>query len=212
MNSYRTIGESGQAEIMIQKSRFLTFVYPVTSEADCQTYLSQIKKKYYDATHHCSAYIIGLDQDCQKANDDGEPSGTAGRPILEILKKQALTNILVIVTRYFGGTKLGANGLIRAYGKSTLAGLAASTIVEKRLFYRYHLQFTYDLQGILENKLRQNNYLIESRQFSSDVSFHILIEENQKEAFYELIREATAGQAKISAVGQTYGTLPASLL
>lgn len=212
MNSYRTIGEPGQAEIMIQKSRFITAVYAVTSEEECQTYLNQIKKKYYDATHHCSAYILGIDQEYQKSNDDGEPSGTAGRPILEILKKQALTDTLVIVTRYFGGTKLGANGLIRAYGKSALAGLAASSIVEKRLFYRYHLQFTYDLQGMIENKLRQNHYVIEDRQFSSDVTFHILIEESQKTAFYELVRESSAGQAKVSEAGQTYGTLPSSLL
>src|SRR5690625_617238 len=119
LTKYYTVKKSGSTQLMIQKSRFIGYIKRVETEEAAQEFINSIKKKHYDATHNCSAYIIGEHDQIQKANDDGEPSGTAGVPMLEVLKKQNLKDTAVIVTRYFGGIKLGAGGLIRAYGSTT---------------------------------------------------------------------------------------------
>src|SRR5699024_5195396 len=119
LTEYYTIKGEGSHEVIIQKSRFIGYVKRVVTEEEAQSFIQTIKKKHHDATHNCSAYIIGDHDQIQKANDDGEPSGTAGVPMLEVLKRQTLKNTAVVVTRYFGGTKLGAGGLIRAYGSTT---------------------------------------------------------------------------------------------
>ncbi len=123
LSHYYTVKESGTHEITIQRSRFIAHISRAETESEAQEFIQAIKKKYWDATHNCSAYLIGENDQIQKANDDGEPSGTAGVPILEVLKKRKLKDTVVVVTRYFGGIKLGAGGLIRAYGKSTSEGL-----------------------------------------------------------------------------------------
>ena len=123
---YFTVKGYGEHEIIIEKSRFICYVSRATTEEEAQSFIQNIKKKHWDATHNCSAYLIGAHDQIQKANDDGEPSGTAGVPMLEVLKKRKLKDTVVVVTRYFGGIKLGAGGLIRAYSKST-SELASST-------------------------------------------------------------------------------------
>src|SRR5699024_7098601 len=119
LSKYYTVKYKGADEVVIQKSRFIGYVKRVESEEEAQNFIQEIKKKHHDATHNCSAYVIGENDQIQKANDDGEPSGTAGIPILEVIKKQHLKDTAVVVTRYFGGIKLGAGGLIRAYGGTT---------------------------------------------------------------------------------------------
>src|SRR5690625_4457046 len=119
IENYYTVKKEGSVQMTIQKSRFIGYVKRVETEEDAQDFIQEIKKKHHDATHNCSAYIIGEHDQIQKANDDGEPSGTAGIPMLEVLKKQKLKDTAVVVTRYFGGIKLGAGGLIRAYGNTT---------------------------------------------------------------------------------------------
>src|SRR5699024_1453395 len=119
LSSYFTVKKEGSAEVMIKKSQFIGYVKRVETEEDAQAFIQSIKKKHHDATHNCSAYMVGEHDQIQKANDDGEPSGTAGVPILEVLKKKGLKDTAVVVTRYFGGIKLGAGGLIRAYGGTT---------------------------------------------------------------------------------------------
>src|SRR5699024_745979 len=119
LTKYYTIKQAGSHEILIQKSRFIGYVERVTTEEEAQSFIQKIKKKHHDATHNCSAYIIGDRDQIQKANDDGEPGGTAGIPMLEVLKRMSLKNCAVVVTRYFGGIKLGAGGLIRAYSTTT---------------------------------------------------------------------------------------------
>src|SRR5690625_6094223 len=118
LHEYFTVKHSGEDQLMIQKSRLIGYVRRVETEDEAHEFINEIKKKHYDATHNCSAYIIGENDQIQKANDDGEPSGTAGIPMLEVLKRQHLKDTAVVVTRYFGGVKLGAGGLIRAYGRS----------------------------------------------------------------------------------------------
>ena len=133
LTKYYTVNKSGSAQLVIQKSRFIGYIKRVETEEAAQKFIDTIKKKHYDATHNCSAYIIGEHDQIQKANDDGEPSGTAGVPILEVLKKQNLKDTAVVVTRYFGGIKLGAGGLIRAYGSTTSKAIKATGIVQRQL-------------------------------------------------------------------------------
>ncbi len=118
--SYFTVKQRGEHEIVIQKSRFIAHFARVETEEEAQDFIQEIKKQHWSATHNCSAYLIGEQDQIQKANDDGEPSGTAGVPMLEVLKKRELKDTVVVVTRYFGGIKLGAGGLIRAYGEGQL--------------------------------------------------------------------------------------------
>ena len=147
-NTYRTVQGYGQAEVEINKSRFIAYVNRAESEEEAIAFLERIRKQHWDATHNCAAYIVGENEEHQKANDDGEPSGTAGRPILEVIKRSALTDTIIIVTRYFGGIKLGTGGLIRAYGKSAVVGLEAAGIVERQLHTRMTATIDYSLLGV----------------------------------------------------------------
>ncbi|MDP4171543.1 MAG: YigZ family protein, partial [Bacillota bacterium] len=131
--SYYTVKMAGEHEIIIDKSRFIAHIARAETEEQAQEFIQRIKKEHLDATHNCSAYLIGENDLIQKANDDGEPSGTAGVPMLEVLKKRKLKDTVVVVTRYFGGIKLGAGGLIRAYGKSVSEGINEVGIVERTL-------------------------------------------------------------------------------
>ena len=132
---YKTIKGYGESEIVISKSRFITYIDRAETEEEALRFIEKIKKMHSTATHNCSCYIIGEHDHIQKANDDGEPSGTAGVPMLEVLKKQGLKDTVVVVTRYFGGIKLGGGGLIRAYGKATTEGITAAQVVERKLHY-----------------------------------------------------------------------------
>src|SRR4051812_12640481 len=158
--SYYTVKGNGEHEIVIQKSRFIAHINRATTEEEAQAFIQKIKKQNWDATHNCSAYLIGENDHIQKANDDGEPSGTAGVPILEVLKKKHLKDTVVVITRYFGGIKLGAGGLIRAYGKSTSEGLQATGIVERKLMRVMHTKIDYTWLGKVENELRSSIYQI----------------------------------------------------
>ena len=153
---YFTVKEHGEHEIVIQKSRFIAHVARVETEEAAQTFIQDIKKEHWNASHNCSAYLIGENNQIQKANDDGEPGGTAGVPMLEVLKKRDLKDTVVVVTRYFGGIKLGAGGLIRAYGKSTSEGINAVGVVERKLMTVMHTKIDYTWLGKIENELRSS--------------------------------------------------------
>ena len=130
MKSYRTIQGTAEAAYEIQKSRFLTHVSHAASEEEARAFIQARKKEFFDARHNCSAYVLGAEGAKQKSNDDGEPGGTAGNPMLEAIKQQGLTDVVVVVTRYFGGIKLGAGGLIRAYHHSAMLGLSVAVTDE----------------------------------------------------------------------------------
>jgi len=132
-NGYRVVYKGGEGEIVEKKSRFIATVSPVESEEEAVTFINEMKKKYWDARHNCSAFVIGSRQEMTRCSDDGEPAQTAGRPMLDVLLREGITNAAVVVTRYFGGVLLGTGGLVRAYQSATQAGLAASQIIEKRL-------------------------------------------------------------------------------
>ncbi|GAJ97521.1 protein co-occurring with transport systems [Geomicrobium sp. JCM 19055] len=171
LNSYYTIKKTGQAEQTIQKSRFITHMKRVTTENDAKEFIETIKKEHWNATHNCSAYVIGENDEVQKANDDGEPSGTAGVPMLNVLLKQKLKDTVVVVTRYFGGIKLGAGGLIRAYGSSVSVGIEEIGAVERSLMQHYEVTCSYELLGKIENELRQSTYTLIDINYAENVTF-----------------------------------------
>ena len=174
-SDYITVKSFGESEIVIQKSRFLTYVKRVETEEEALSFIQDIKKMHHTATHNCSAYIIGEHDQIQKANDDGEPSGTAGFPMLEVLKKQGLKDTAVVVTRYFGGIKLGGGGLIRAYGRATTEGISATGIVERKLHRLMKVAIDYTWLGKVENEARQSPYPLKEILYEEDVSLLLYV-------------------------------------
>lgn len=210
---YRTVTSYGECEIEINKSRFIAYVERVESEAAAQAFIEQISKKHWNATHNCSAYVVGPNDQYQKANDDGEPSGTAGKPILECLKKNGLRDTVVVVTRYFGGIKLGAGGLIRAYGKSAASGLAAAGVVERVLHNRLTVEIDYSQLGAVENQLRLAGYTIADKQFTHVITLVVLVTGEAEAVLRQNLSDWTAGTACVREAGQEYVELvPGDLL
>ncbi|PZX08279.1 putative YigZ family protein [Psychrobacillus insolitus] len=203
-NNYRTVKSYGESEIIIQKSQFITYVNRAESEKEAQDFIQTIKQNHRDATHNCSAYIIGEHDQIQKANDDGEPSGTAGFPMLEVLKKQGLKDTVVVVTRYFGGIKLGGGGLIRAYGKATTEGIDAAKVVERKLHNLIKISIDYTWLGKVENEVRNSEYPLKEINYAELVEVFVYSEVENQTKFAEWITEITNGQAKIDIVEKEF--------
>ncbi|MBT2666628.1 YigZ family protein [Bacillus sp. ISL-4] len=197
LTQYLTVVGRGEHEIVIEKSRFISHIARVETEDAAQAFIQEIKKKHKDATHNCSAYMIGEQNQIQKALDDGEPSGTAGVPILEVLKKKELKDTAVVVTRYFGGIKLGAGGLIRAYSKATSEGINTTGVVVRKLMRVISTTVDYTWLGKLENELRSSIYQIKEIQYLDQVNILVYVEETQKETYTAWITELTNGRGHI---------------
>ncbi|MCA1065364.1 YigZ family protein [Rossellomorea sp. AcN35-11] len=197
LHHYHTVKGSGEHEITIERSRFITYVNRAETEEEAQEFIADIKKKHWDANHNCSAYMIGENNLIQKANDDGEPSGTAGVPMLEVLKKRDLKDTVVVVTRYFGGIKLGAGGLIRAYGRATSEGLNATGIVERSLMRIMKATIDYTWLGKVENEIRSSRFQLKDIHYLEAVEVEVYVEEANKTSFTEWMTELTNGQADI---------------
>lgn len=195
-------------ELFIQKSRFIGYVQRVETEDEAKKFIQEIKKKHYDATHNCSAYMIGEHDEIQKANDDGEPSGTAGIPILEVIKKLQLKDTAVVVTRYFGGIKLGAGGLIRAYGKTAKKAIHTTGIVQRERMQGFSIVIDYTFLGKLENELHQSNHIVESVKYLDKVHFYVFVKMDQVEAFRKWIVDLTSDQALVTNTGSKYAEIP----
>lgn len=202
INQYFTIKEDGIHEIEIKKSRFICYLYRVTDEEMAKTYIQQIKKEHWKANHNCSAFILGDHGDIQRSSDDGEPSGTAGIPMLEVLKKNQLINVLAVVTRYFGGTKLGAGGLIRAYSSAVSDALQTIGIVEGRLQKEVTVTINYPQLGKLQNFLEQQHYTIKDTQFSEKIDVLCLVDETEVASFQAAIVDLLNAQVDF-AEGET---------
>ncbi len=195
--NYLSVKNEGQHEIVIEKSRFIAHIARATTEEKAQAFIQKIKKEHNSATHNCSAYLIGETDNIQKANDDGEPSGTAGVPMLEVLKKRELKDTVAVVTRYFGGIKLGAGGLIRAYGKSVSEGLNHIGIVERQLQQIVHITVDYTLLGKMENELRNSVYPIKEMNYMEKVEIQIYVPIKEKETFKDWIIDLSNAQSEI---------------
>jgi uncharacterized YigZ family protein len=198
LHYYNTVKGYGENEINIERSRFIAYVNRAETEEEAQAFIADIKKKHWDANHNCSAYMIGENNLIQKANDDGEPSGTAGVPMLEVLKKRGLKDTVVVVTRYFGGIKLGAGGLIRAYGRATSEGLNATGIVERKLMRIMKTKIDYTWLGKVENEVRSSHYQLKEIQYLEAVEVEVYVEEASKQSFHDWMTELTNGQGDIT--------------
>lgn len=193
LEKYITIAGNGEAEINEKKSRFIASVFPVQTQEEADEILTKIRKKYWDATHNCYAYQIGERNEIQRCSDDGEPQGTAGKPILDVLKGQDIKNTLIIVTRYFGGTLLGTGGLVRAYGKGAKAGIEAAGLIEKMKVCLFTLEMTYPLSGKVQYLLNDQQYIIRQVDYTEVVRFVVEVEAGCEETFVEwMINETNA--------------------
>ncbi len=207
--TFWTVGGQGEIEIIINRSRFIGRVFPIEDEDDALLYLEQIREKYPDATHHCYAYVLGRGSNIQRFNDDGEPGGTAGMPILQVILQQEIENVLVVVTRYFGGIKLGAGGLVRAYSKAAAEALQKAGKVEMTISNQVTISVDYGLWGNLEYFLRQQGIPILGVDYQENVTVKV-ITWMEWQNFANMIIELTNGKANCQFLDQVYYSWPKS--
>jgi uncharacterized YigZ family protein len=198
LEKYKTVRQQSSAEIVIKKSRFIGYAKPVESEEEAVAFINEIKQLHKQATHNCSAYMVGERDQFQKASDDGEPSGTAGKPILEVIKHKGIKNVAVVVTRYFGGIMLGAGGLVRAYTDGAVAGIEAADEIVNVLHREVFVDVDYTWYGKLENELHGKGTRVGGTDFTDRVIVRCLPKAPEAEAFIAWITDLTQGQAVIA--------------
>ena len=192
---YKTVYRGGEGEITEKKSRFIANVVPVSSEEEAEEFIESMKKKYWDARHNCYAYIIGERGEIKRFSDDGEPGGTAGKPILEVLAGEGITNAAIVVTRYFGGTLLGTGGLVRAYGAAAKEGLSASAVINKIPGMRLSITTDYTGLGKIQYLLGQRGITVLDTVYTDKVEMEALVSLKEGAAVKAEITEGTNGQA-----------------
>ncbi len=195
---YKIVFEGGSGEIEEKKSRFIATVLPVESEEDATAFIAAMKKKYWDARHNCFAYVIGKNNELQRCSDDGEPSGTAGRPMLDVLLHEEIHNAAIVVTRYFGGTLLGTGGLVRAYQQATKEGLKNSLIIEKRKGCRLEIGTDYNGIGKIQYIFGQEEISVLDTAYTEKVVVTAMIPQEKRERIEKAVMEGTNGRAQIS--------------
>lgn len=204
LEKYRTVYVGAEAEIVEKKSRFIATVKPVTTEEEALAFIESMRKKYWDARHNCFAYVIGERFQTQRCSDDGEPSGTAGKPMLDVLLGEEIHDVVVVVTRYFGGTLLGTGGLVRAYQGATKAGLEASTVIEKNWGKKLLIGTDYTGLGKIQYILAQRNLSILDTKYTERVDLEVLVPIGQIGMVRAEITEGTNGQAVIEEGEECY--------
>ena len=197
LEEYRTIYQGGEGELIEKKSRFIATVRLVKSEEEALAFIEEMRKKYWNATHNCFAYVIGERKEIMRCSDDGEPQGTAGKPMLDVLLGEELYNTAVVVTRYFGGVLLGTGGLVRAYQSAVQAGLDASYIMERREGRKLTVGTDYNGVGKLQYLFGKEQIPILDSQYAADVTMEVMIPLEQKQAIEKEITELTSGNAKL---------------
>ena len=204
LEEYRTVYEGGQGEIIEKKSRFIATVRPVKTEEEALAFIEEMRKKYWNATHNCFAYVIGERREIMRCSDDGEPGGTAGKPMLDVLLGEELYNTAVVVTRYFGGTLLGTGGLVRAYSKAVQEGLSASRVIEKHDGVLVEIGTDYNGVGKLQYLFAQKEVPILDSQYTENVKLQILVPAKDREQIKKAVTEATSGRASITEIKELY--------
>ena len=203
-NQYLVPGCYAETELLINKSRFVACIDHVCTEKNALSFIDETAKKHKSANHNCFAYIIGKDSQNMRFCDNGEPSGTAGKPILEVMRKHNLTDTVIIVTRYFGGIKLGAGGLTRAYGKSAAAVIDICQPAAEQLYLICEFTLSYDHLGRIENECHALSCIIENKSYSSDVQLTVLALPTVSAQLITLVQDLTAGQAQVDITGQKF--------
>ncbi|MEK5479182.1 YigZ family protein [Paenibacillus sp. FSL R5-0407] len=204
LERYKTVRRAGDKEIVIKKSRFIGHVMPVEREEEAVSFIEEIKKRHWNATHNCSAYMIGERDEIQKQSDDGEPSGTAGKPILEVIRNQGLKNVAIVVTRYFGGIMLGAGGLIRAYTDGAVAAIEAGESITRVLHREVFVELDYTWLGKAENELRNRGIRTGETGFADKVTLLCLPLNEETESFKDWMTDMTQGQAVMTEGDKVY--------
>lgn len=201
---YKILYKQGEAEISEKKSRFIAHIAPAQTEEEAQEFVEKIKKQYWDARHNCWAYSIGEKQPALRCSDDGEPSGTAGKPMLEVITGQELHNVVAVVTRYFGGTLLGTGGLIRAYTKSTQEGIKESTVIEKCLGQKITLTCDYTTSGKIQYITATDQIPVLDTQYTDMVTFEMIVPIQDLGIIEKKFMEASMGKAKLEKGEEAY--------
>lgn len=204
LKKYKTVYEGGEGEIVIKKSRFIATVRPVKSEEEALAFISEMKKKYWDASHNCPAYVLGEQFQVQRMSDDGEPGGTAGKPMLDVLLGEEIHDAAVVVTRYFGGTLLGTGGLVRAYSKAVQEGLANSIVITKYQGARMQLAMDYTALGKIQYILGQRKIAVLNTVYEDTVRMEILVPEDEIGIVSAEIVEGTNGQVTPEVLERCY--------
>lgn len=198
--SYRTVARAATVEIEVKRSRFLASVKGAESEPDARAFIEAVRKEHWDARHHCSAFVLGPLGGVARSSDDGEPAGTAGAPMLQVLRGAGMSDVVVVVTRYFGGVLLGAGGLVRAYGDAVRAGLEVAGVRERRLLELWDVTVDHADAARLENDLRARGVVVQSVDYGSRATLHLATEEG----IDVLVSELTAGGVLPTRVGEIW--------
>lgn len=188
---YRTLRQSSSDELIIQKSRFIGYAAPCETEEEALAFLQQIRTRHKDATHNCYAYVIGRNMGVMRYSDDGEPGGTAGLPIMEVIRAQGVTNCCVVVTRYFGGILLGAGGLVRAYTQGCAVALKAAQVVVMEPSRQYLCEVAYPLWDKVQHTLRALPVQLLSTEFTTAVTFTLLVREKDADSVLSTLTQTT---------------------
>ena len=203
MKTFKSVAIQAETEVIIKKSRFISLVFPVNTETEAEAFLHQVKEAHKDATHNVFAWQVGISKTLQRCSDDGEPSGTAGRPVLEVIKQNGLVNVLVVVTRYFGGIKLGAGGLIRAYSQAAREGLAKAGVVEKALHHKYEFTVDYSCLGSVQAILEKYAKIVNTI-YGEQVTFTVLVLNKDLIELQNMLNDATGGQLVVKPSGTEF--------
>lgn len=198
MSTYKTLHEFGMDEIIIDKSTFIGYAKPIKTEDEAVEFVNEIKKKHKDATHNVWAYTVGPTMNIQRYSDDGEPQGTAGIPTLEVIKKEDLRDVVVVVTRYFGGIKLGAGGLVRAYTKGAKIGIEAAKVIEKVPYKQVGIKIDYNQLGKVQNEIMNMGYFIKDTIYEDNVEILVYSRVNEVKALISKMTDITSATAGIT--------------
>lgn len=208
LEHYLMVAQDGEHEIVVDKSRFICHVKRVYNDQEAMEFIKEIKKIHWNATHNCSAYQVGDFNEIQKANDDGEPSGTAGVPMLEVLRKQGIKNCVVVVTRYFGGIKLGAGGLIRTYGKAVSEAIKELGLIERKTMKTMFINADYALLGTIQNRLEGTDYILNQVHYTDKISVEVLIDVEAEAEFTNWVIDMTNGKVDVLAGETSFREIP----
>lgn len=204
VSRYLTAAGDGAAEIEVRRSRFIGRVARVTTEEEARAVVDRVRREHGDARHHCSAFVLGPDAGLERSNDDGEPSGTAGAPMLEVLRGRGVSDVVAVVTRYFGGVLLGAGGLVRAYSDAVRAALDEAGVVERRLLDLLDVTVDHADVGRVENDLRGRRVVVRGVDYGVRATLHLAAATAETATLTRTIAEITGGIAEPVAVGQAW--------
>lgn len=205
LKNFKTIAGYGEGEITEKKSKFIGVVCTADTEEKARAFIEEQKKRHYTATHHVFAYQIGERNQIQRCSDDGEPQGTAGKPVLDVLIGEELKNTVIVVIRYFGGTLLGTGGLVRAYGKAAKEGILAAGIVKKILYGKYSVKVEYTLSGKIQYELLQKQFILLDTVYTEQVEYIVLVEPDKETEFLKTMTNLSSGKSTVEKLKELYG-------